>query len=625
MGANETETAAPATLSPASTPTPTPVTSNNKDVFYWAAVEFPFPLDSSSASPSSASPSPSSATAVTTIELENAIRMLGGTEAITKTCNKKSTAPLELRLDPDDPFCHPIKAENKTSSLPTTGASLRFLVRITTVTTTKKGSPSSTSDANARSNSVPPTATMTESTTVATTGTKGKSRRGNTEDSSDANSKATTETDMDRTQSKKRKFELIGKIETTSRFRELADFQYHPPPNALWNEVADSLFQFNIPQLSRIKLSRFELDTNTYLLPPPLFSLSTQPAHYGFRQNPYVIEVMVPDLEEGTLKKQLVNRDQPKVPILAGVDYFVDEVPSGPPDHIQERASTFPEDVMEELKTLFEKRPIWSRIGIENNLTAQFIGFKIRELLSYFAYKFVKGPWRSLWIKYGYDPRQDPSASKYQFVAFRRNVPTQQRSTIGNKDGANASPKESDTTITTTTTAGAVPTTTGTVPTTSHILDANTSPNQVVFAGYQVCDVLLPSFVVLANNPNNLRKECDVNSGWFRTDVIEEFRRILKQEVGRICGNSGELADNEPEEEIELDKVSKTSSMEQTMNETVDKMLSEVEKLAKAASTPQAVTLFSEYEDKINQLFGVDEEDASEFGVLEDDSDKEED
>ena len=35
------------------------------------------------------------------------------------------------------------------------------------------------------------------------------------------------------------------------------------------------------------------------------------------------------------------------------------------------------------------------------------------------AYYFVTGPWRSLWVKLGYDPRTDTAAKIYQLVDFR--------------------------------------------------------------------------------------------------------------------------------------------------------------------------------------------------------------
>lgn len=31
----------------------------------------------------------------------------------------------------------------------------------------------------------------------------------------------------------------------------------------------------------------------------------------------------------------------------------------------------------------------------------------------------IDGPWRGSWVKYGYDPRKDPEARKYQILDFR--------------------------------------------------------------------------------------------------------------------------------------------------------------------------------------------------------------
>ena len=40
-------------------------------------------------------------------------------------------------------------------------------------------------------------------------------------------------------------------------------------------------------------------------------------------------------------------------------------------------------------------------------------------LLPLVAYYFTTGPWRVMWVKYGYDPRTDPSAKIYQTLDYR--------------------------------------------------------------------------------------------------------------------------------------------------------------------------------------------------------------
>ena len=40
-------------------------------------------------------------------------------------------------------------------------------------------------------------------------------------------------------------------------------------------------------------------------------------------------------------------------------------------------------------------------------------------LLVLVGYYFTSGPWKKLWVKFGYDPRSDPSSKKYQCLDFR--------------------------------------------------------------------------------------------------------------------------------------------------------------------------------------------------------------
>ena len=72
---------------------------------------------------------------------------------------------------------------------------------------------------------------------------------------------------------------------------------------------------------------------------------------------------------------------------------------------------------LDELKRLFEERPIWSKNAIKCKL--EIAPDKLKLMLPVVAYYFLTGPWRSLWVRLGYDPRQDPSAKKYQLVDFR--------------------------------------------------------------------------------------------------------------------------------------------------------------------------------------------------------------
>merc|ERR1711871_844942 len=45
--------------------------------------------------------------------------------------------------------------------------------------------------------------------------------------------------------------------------------------------------------------------------------------------------------------------------------------------------------------------------------------FLFSKILVYYAYSFTNGPWKSMWVRYGYDPLQDPNARFLQILNIR--------------------------------------------------------------------------------------------------------------------------------------------------------------------------------------------------------------
>ncbi|KTG35578.1 hypothetical protein cypCar_00001784 [Cyprinus carpio] len=62
-------------------------------------------------------------------------------------------------------------------------------------------------------------------------------------------------------------------------------------------------------------------------------------------------------------------------------------------------------------------RPIWSRNAVKANINIH--PEKMKHLLPYVAYYMLTGPWRSLWVRFGYDPRKTAEAKIYQVLDFR--------------------------------------------------------------------------------------------------------------------------------------------------------------------------------------------------------------
>lgn len=101
-----------------------------------------------------------------------------------------------------------------------------------------------------------------------------------------------------------------------------------------------------------------------------------------------------------------VNFDAPKIPV---------EPPPRAAELLSSKAVRFiPTD---KIKQLFEERPIWSKAGLchQSGIDIRYLKY----ILPSYAYYYHTGPWRVMWVKYGYDPRKDPAARIYQTFDFR--------------------------------------------------------------------------------------------------------------------------------------------------------------------------------------------------------------
>jgi hypothetical protein len=71
----------------------------------------------------------------------------------------------------------------------------------------------------------------------------------------------------------------------------------------------------------------------------------------------------------------------------------------------------------QEMKALFEDRPVWTKGALE--WRSKGGKYSLKYLLPCLAYFSLNGPWRSCWIRLGYDPRRDKGAFVYQLLDYR--------------------------------------------------------------------------------------------------------------------------------------------------------------------------------------------------------------
>lgn len=210
------------------------------------------------------------------------------------------------------------------------------------------------------------------------------------------------------------KFEILGKITNTVRFRGLCDFQYTPPQNdpivKLRQQIATLdpvLMDFQIP---------VSPESSCMFAPPQLSSVKHQ-LKYRFKQNS---NIKVLDSHDGT---QFVNTAHRDLTYFTQFDFGKDiDVPAGPTEKItNEMKKKTVSDITNILKPLFESRPIWSRMAITANakITFDYSRTEFTNALAQIAYYVSLGPYRFLWIKYGVDPRLDKQLRVYQVLELR--------------------------------------------------------------------------------------------------------------------------------------------------------------------------------------------------------------
>lgn len=106
-----------------------------------------------------------------------------------------------------------------------------------------------------------------------------------------------------------------------------------------------------------------------------------------------------------------INWDEENIP-----ESLADEYKQHLPPNIEQGETAI------ELKRLFEQRPIWTRHALL--ILSKCRSNKLKYILPLFAYCYLNGPFRNLWVRYGYNPKKDKSSKVYQCIDCRyRNNP----------------------------------------------------------------------------------------------------------------------------------------------------------------------------------------------------------
>ncbi|KAJ8286299.1 hypothetical protein GJAV_G00036870 [Gymnothorax javanicus] len=211
--------------------------------------------------------------------------------------------------------------------------------------------------------------------------------------------------------------EMLGVIGTCYKFQGMADFQYlavHTETDGSQTSLYDKIL------LCKPEKKEFFHKEVPLFIPPPIFSRLDTPVDYYYRPDIQHREGYVPPVVS---RENLIGQSRARRPHNAIFVAFEEkDVPSEPLEPAVQnwrRLCIHPSDdrLEEDIKQMFERRPIWSRNAVKANLDIQ--PDKLKLLLPFVAYYMLTGPWRSLWVRFGYDPRKTPEAKIYQVLDFR--------------------------------------------------------------------------------------------------------------------------------------------------------------------------------------------------------------
>ncbi|GKZ26234.1 tau 95 subunit of transcription factor TFIIIC [Aspergillus brasiliensis] len=345
--------------------------------------------------------------------------------------------------------------------------------------------------------------------------------------------------------------EPVGLVNRTHVFRGMPDFVFSTGSSSFVNRFREQILPFDYD-----KMKHFDLDmskgaiTDVDIIPPPSFSFGDIPFTYIYRQNPTVRQAIDNSGNITTVNTQRV------VKVLTHlVSYDIGTVPTSPrtncpPIHTLDKTL---QETISAVEALFQQRPAWTRRGLRNSLPTIEQRYALRHAIPYVGYIFRSGPWRDAIIKYGHDPRTDPSYRIYQTAMFRilpREADVARDGYTGRRHAvarAGEVPQYLDETH-----ADQQQTETQQLPTTTHLF-TGCLPLPRDGRMWMFCDVTDPTLrsILFPNDPHPppagfLREECDiVTDGWFGNGTLAKTKTIMRAKILALLDDK--LLDDEVE------------------------------------------------------------------------------
>ncbi|XP_045064217.1 general transcription factor 3C polypeptide 5-like [Coregonus clupeaformis] len=283
-------------------------------------------------------------------------------------------------------------------------------------------------------------------------------------------------------------------------------------------------------------------------LPPPIFSRLDSAVDYNYRPEIQHKEGYCPPIDSRDNRNGLSRPRRPHNAIFLNFDD--QNIPTEPLEAAKvnwKRVCVHPSDIKaeEQMRSMFESRPIWSGYAVKANLDIH--PDKLKLLLPIVAYYMVRRPRPSLWLRANYDPCKTPEAKKYQVLDFRIRCSTKHGYTINDMP---VKAKRSTFNYTLLITVNKA------VPQAANVtylapegpaggLSANITSYQLKESSYifrdgthrqfyQLCDRELESIRNVISRNDGQEKECDERDGWCLSHTSDDLRDIMSSMIKQV-------------------------------------------------------------------------------------------
>ncbi|KAB8292124.1 hypothetical protein EYC80_007867 [Monilinia laxa] len=316
--------------------------------------------------------------------------------------------------------------------------------------------------------------------------------------------------------------EAVGAIEQSHRYRGLADYHQSTSHAPFMSHFQETAFSANWGKMRQFKLGSGKgWKPNEEIVPPPTFTHHPLPFNWGYRQNPLISTEV--DAETG--ETSIVNRS--KMPKLEMQYVHCDEDEDVPTKaHRDVPDDPVLKDFVAALQQAMNERPIWTRRALQNRLVNEPGYYLMKPALQYVGYQFRSGPWRDALIRYGVDPRKDPSCRIYQTIFFKL-YEEDERAPDGQWKDMRSQYTKSQVF--------------GTGDCPSHMFNGTslTLDGKV----WQICDITDPLLAPIIQNAPMAKKYDNNHDGYYNNGTLAKIRAIMKTKLIAIRSNK-EIPEN---------------------------------------------------------------------------------